>query len=167
MSTVSKTKPNVTTSSLPQHVNQFSQRHSPLRSPVRSPHPLRHIVQYSPSRSKDAGEDLSRVDVDELFSRFTVSEVRSLKLKLQADADAQQQDLRLMVGERYRDLLEASSAIASISDASKRVKSLLEDVKSACDTTTETRRIQNINRTRSQSVYGVTSVARASGSSQG
>ncbi|KAI9460535.1 hypothetical protein BJY52DRAFT_1185903 [Lactarius psammicola] len=47
------------------------------------------------------------------------------------DADAKQEELRLMVGERYRDLLQASSSIISIAQSSRDVLSALDDIKTS------------------------------------
>ncbi|KAF8581650.1 hypothetical protein K439DRAFT_1618864 [Ramaria rubella] len=77
------------------------------------------------------GEDLNQVDPDDLFIRFTIPEIKAIQSKLRADADAKQEELRLMVGERYRDLLQASTSIVSIADSSCRVMGALSNVKDA------------------------------------
>ncbi|KDQ63279.1 hypothetical protein JAAARDRAFT_188871 [Jaapia argillacea MUCL 33604] len=69
------------------------------------------------------------VDPDELFTRHTVAEVKWYQQRLRADAEAKQEELRLMVGERYRDLLQASTSIISISRSSQRVVEALEEMK--------------------------------------
>ncbi|KAG6817979.1 hypothetical protein H0H87_012447 [Tephrocybe sp. NHM501043] len=69
------------------------------------------------------------VDPDELFAKHTISEVKFAKQRLRADADAKQEELRLMVGERYRDLLQASTSIIAIASSSQRVKQALEEAK--------------------------------------
>ncbi|KAK0208784.1 Vps51/Vps67 domain-containing protein [Desarmillaria ectypa] len=71
------------------------------------------------------------LDPDELFTKYTISEVIFVRQQLRADADAKQEELRLMVGERYRDLLQASSSIVSIARSSKRVIEALDETKSA------------------------------------
>ncbi|KAK0456031.1 hypothetical protein EV421DRAFT_1749997 [Armillaria borealis] len=71
------------------------------------------------------------LDPDELFTKHTISEVVFVRQQLRADADAKQEELRLMVGERYRDLLQASSSIVSIARSSKRVIEALDETKSA------------------------------------
>lgn len=50
--------------------------------------------------------------------------------------------------ERYRDLLQASSSIVSISETSQRVVSALEEVKEACDTSSEVQTLQKSSNTR-------------------
>ncbi|KAJ3555319.1 hypothetical protein NM688_g2642 [Phlebia brevispora] len=67
-------------------------------------------------------------DPDELFTKHTVAEVKLIQQRLRDDADAKQEELRLMVGERYRDLLQASTSIISISESSKRVVTTLSDM---------------------------------------
>ncbi|KAF7979429.1 hypothetical protein HWV62_42566 [Athelia sp. TMB] len=69
------------------------------------------------------------IDPDELFTQCTVAEVKAFQLQLRTDADAKQEELRLMVGERYRDLLQASTSIISIARSSKHVKDALEEIK--------------------------------------
>ncbi|KAG6837690.1 hypothetical protein H0H93_004966 [Arthromyces matolae] len=69
------------------------------------------------------------VDPDKLFMQYPISEVKFVQQRLRADADAKQEELRLMVGERYRDLLQASSSIISIATSAQRVKQALEETK--------------------------------------
>ncbi|TRM66104.1 hypothetical protein BD626DRAFT_546460 [Schizophyllum amplum] len=69
------------------------------------------------------------LDPDELFTKHPVSEVKAIQTRLRAEAEAKQEELRLMVGERYRDLLQASTSIIAISKSSKRVLQDLEDAK--------------------------------------
>ncbi|KAF8203821.1 hypothetical protein BJ912DRAFT_1018517 [Pholiota molesta] len=73
----------------------------------------------------------SNLSPDELFTKYTVSEVRAVQHRLRADADAKQEELRLMVGERYRDLLQASSSIISIAKSAQHVLDALEESREA------------------------------------
>ncbi|KAJ7293153.1 hypothetical protein C8J57DRAFT_1161634 [Mycena rebaudengoi] len=84
-----------------------------------------------PSVSKLPPPDTSDLDPDELFTKCTVAEVKFAQQRLRADADAKQEELRLMVGERYRDLLQASTSIISIARSSKRVIEALQETKDA------------------------------------
>ncbi|KAJ7786502.1 hypothetical protein B0H16DRAFT_1657777 [Mycena metata] len=75
--------------------------------------------------------DTSELDPDELFAKYTVTEVKFAQQRLRADADAKQEELRLMVGERYRDLLQASTSIIDIARSSKRVIEAFQETKDA------------------------------------
>ncbi|OBZ79452.1 hypothetical protein A0H81_01207 [Grifola frondosa] len=77
-----------------------------------------------------AGPDGStnEIDPDELFTKHTVSEVKAIQRRLRNNADAKQEELRLMVGERYRDLLQASTSIISIARSSHRVLDALNEM---------------------------------------
>ncbi|KAJ7207386.1 hypothetical protein B0H12DRAFT_1195590 [Mycena haematopus] len=75
--------------------------------------------------------DISELDPDELFTKYTVAEVKFAQQRLRVDADAKQEELRLMVGERYRDLLQASTSIIDIARSSKRVIDALQETKDA------------------------------------
>nr|BAH22605.1 hypothetical protein UP8 [Pholiota nameko] len=74
---------------------------------------------------------------DELFTKYTVSEVKAVQHQLRRAyyafeyADAKQEELRLMVGERYRDLLQASSSIISIAKSAQHVLDALEESREA------------------------------------
>ncbi|KAK7695274.1 hypothetical protein QCA50_002464 [Cerrena zonata] len=74
-------------------------------------------------------QDGSTVDPDELFVRHTVTEVKAIQHKFRNDADAKQQELRLMVGERYRDLLQASTSIISLAKSSDNVLHALDEMR--------------------------------------
>ncbi|KAF5323366.1 hypothetical protein D9611_005665 [Ephemerocybe angulata] len=67
------------------------------------------------------------VNPDELFSRYSVAEVKAIQQRLRTDADVKQEELRLMVGERYRDLLQASTSIISMAGSSQRVLEAIEE----------------------------------------
>ncbi|KAJ6604838.1 hypothetical protein DFH09DRAFT_898123 [Mycena vulgaris] len=98
-----------------------------VQSPTAPEAPIqsrRHSVSKLPS-------DISELDPDELFAKYTVAEVKFAQQRLRADADAKQEELRLMVGERYRDLLQASTSIISIARSSKRVVEALQETKDA------------------------------------
>ncbi|KAI0257190.1 hypothetical protein BJV78DRAFT_1277757 [Lactifluus subvellereus] len=70
-------------------------------------------------------------DPDDLFAKLTVPEVKQVHQRLLSDADAKQEELRLMRRERYRDLLQASSSIISIAQSSQDVLDALEDIKTS------------------------------------
>ncbi|KZT02444.1 uncharacterized protein LAESUDRAFT_706143 [Laetiporus sulphureus 93-53] len=78
----------------------------------------------------DAVTVMDDYDPDDLLTKHTVSEVRTVQQRLRANAEAKQEELRLMVGERYRDLLQASTSIISIAESSKRVLEVFHEM---CD----------------------------------
>ncbi|KAH8835544.1 Vps51/Vps67 domain-containing protein [Flagelloscypha sp. PMI_526] len=86
------------------------------------------------------------LDPEALFCQYTVIEVKAIENRLRADADAKQEELRIMVGERYRDLLQASTSIIDISDSSKRVIATLANTISSIqsqEAPSDTRRTSN------------------------
>ncbi|KAI0734707.1 hypothetical protein C8Q72DRAFT_807315 [Fomitopsis betulina] len=68
------------------------------------------------------------LDPHELLTTYSVSDVRKVQQRLRTNAEAKREELRLMVGERYRDLLQASSSIISMAASSKRVLQALEEM---------------------------------------
>ncbi|KAF8973530.1 hypothetical protein BDZ97DRAFT_1648009 [Flammula alnicola] len=99
------------------------------RTPIVST-PISGTYAKALASAKLANDALS-LSPDELFTKYTVSEVKAVQQRLKADADAKQEELRLMVGERYRDLLQASSSIIAIAKSSQRVLDSLEESREA------------------------------------
>ncbi|KAF5312388.1 hypothetical protein D9619_002857 [Psilocybe cf. subviscida] len=98
-------------------------------------------ARYTPSvisgrsgNNTKSGLAPANLNPDDLFTKHTVSEVRGVQQRLRADAEAKQEELRLMVGERYRDLLQASSSIISIAKSSQQVYDALEEIRVAIQT---------------------------------
>ncbi|KAA1123628.1 hypothetical protein PGTUg99_022213 [Puccinia graminis f. sp. tritici] len=64
---------------------------------------------------------LSIEDPDDLFLNFTIREIRSIERRARSDADQKREDLRQMVGERYRDLLSAADSIVRMKNSSEKL----------------------------------------------
>ncbi|KJA28288.1 hypothetical protein HYPSUDRAFT_74168 [Hypholoma sublateritium FD-334 SS-4] len=107
------------------NTGDFSRRTSGI-----SPGSSRAYTQALVQSAKLSLEGLN-LSPDELFTKHTVSEVRAVQQRLKTDADAKQEELRLMVGERYRDLLQASTSIIAIAKSSQYVLHALEESREA------------------------------------
>ncbi|KAF8708960.1 Vps51/Vps67, partial [Rhizoctonia solani] len=83
-------------------------------------------------REKSVDMDYSHMDPDDMFARYSVSEIRAIRSRLLLDADGKREELRQMVGERYRDLLHASTAITNMAGTSERVVATLIDMRESC-----------------------------------
>ncbi|PPQ99568.1 hypothetical protein CVT24_005356 [Panaeolus cyanescens] len=114
---------------------------SPKSSPYPAPNTGQPLSAFTPSlqtasylKSLPSAKFLNdswNLNPDELFTKFTVAEVRNVQNRLQSDAEVKQEELRQMVGERYRDLLQASTSIISLAASSKRVLVAIEESKYA------------------------------------
>lgn len=111
---------------------------------------FRQILDRSSSHSRTVTEDdytplkrisgrpdeldlLSIEDPDELFQAFTIREIRLIAQRARSDADKKQEDLRQMVGERYRDLLGAADAIVRMKTSSSGLCEMLGDSLELCN----------------------------------
>ncbi|XP_039254958.2 conserved oligomeric Golgi complex subunit 1-like [Styela clava] len=65
---------------------------------------------------------MSNESVQQLFSKFPVTELRALAKKTRHEIETKKEDLRQMVGERYRDLIEAADTIAEMKKCAVNVK---------------------------------------------
>lgn len=90
--------------------------------------PSTHFSSVQSTRVQDETAD---IDPDELFAKCTIPEVKAKQVQLRSDAEAKQEELRVMVGERYRDLLQASTSIISMSKSARRVQEAFQETKYA------------------------------------
>lgn len=70
--------------------------------------------------------------VDSLFVHFNVREVRTVEERASKEAEAKREELRTMVGDRYRDLLGAADSIVRMRKASETLLDDLNEVKRHC-----------------------------------
>ncbi|KAJ3044596.1 Golgi transport complex subunit 1 [Rhizophlyctis rosea] len=85
-----------------------------------------------PSRRSSAVASAPVPDADTLLEKHSIPELRGMETKIKADIDRKKQDLRLMVGERYRDLIEAADSIRSMKDSSLSVRLNFDHIQSKC-----------------------------------
>ncbi|XP_048738272.2 conserved oligomeric Golgi complex subunit 1-like isoform X1 [Ostrea edulis] len=72
------------------------------------------------------------MDTNILFEKFTVEEIREIEKKTRADIERKKEDLRIMVGERYRDLIEAADTITEMKNSAQNVMSSIAKMEDMC-----------------------------------
>ncbi|KIJ22089.1 hypothetical protein PAXINDRAFT_95519 [Paxillus involutus ATCC 200175] len=92
---------------------------------------IRSIPPTGSVASTKLHDDFAEIDPEELFTKHSITEVKAKQVQLRADAEAKQEELRIMVGERYRDLIQASTSIISIASSAKRVQEALDETRDA------------------------------------
>ncbi|KAG8709558.1 hypothetical protein FRC08_018265 [Ceratobasidium sp. 394] len=97
-----------------------------------TPKPMLFGNGAPPKKEVLSDADYSRMDPDDMLARYSVSEIRVIRARLLADADGKREELRQMVGERYRDLLHASTAITNMAGTSERVVGELVEMRESC-----------------------------------
>ncbi|XP_037038519.1 conserved oligomeric Golgi complex subunit 1 isoform X2 [Bradysia coprophila] len=75
---------------------------------------------------------LLEINVNNLFEEHTVAEIHQIHKKLQSDVEAKKEELRTMVGERYRDLLKAADTIGEMKNASQSITDQIGKVMGTC-----------------------------------
>ena len=68
------------------------------------------------------------MDPEMLFETRTIPDIAQFSRSLKQDIDRKREELRTMVGERYRDLMEAADTITNMKESSENVISSLESV---------------------------------------
>lgn len=74
------------------------------------------------------GVDPLRLDADETFTRFGVREVQTIEASLRTSHDALTSRLRVLVSERYRDMLGTANTLIDMSSSSSNLVERLESV---------------------------------------
>ncbi|KAK6099169.1 hypothetical protein MT418_000619 [Batrachochytrium dendrobatidis] len=79
---------------------------------------------------------MAEEDADSLFRRHGVGELKVLLEKIKTDADRKKYDLRIMVGERYRDVIGTADAILLMRESAQQMGDLFEQTDRLCDVAT-------------------------------
>ncbi|GFG34353.1 hypothetical protein Cfor_08794, partial [Coptotermes formosanus] len=77
-------------------------------------------------------QNLLDINPDKLFEDHTISEILETQKKLQAEIERKREELRTMVGERYRDLIEAADTIADMKQTAQGIISHIENMSTQC-----------------------------------
>jgi hypothetical protein len=77
-------------------------------------------------------------DVSALLAKHTVDEVRQIEQKTRLDIERKKEELRQMVGERYRDLIDAADSIMELHTGSKQVGESLGHMTRVCQSLQQT-----------------------------
>ncbi|XP_063970712.1 conserved oligomeric Golgi complex subunit 1-like [Lytechinus pictus] len=77
---------------------------------------------------------MSIVDLstNQLFEKYTIEEIRKLEKETRDEIETKKEDLRQMVGERYRDLIEAADTITEMKNCSEKIVQSIQDMQKHC-----------------------------------
>lgn len=83
-------------------------------------------------------------NVDDVFESLSINEIKSLEIDLRSQAASKKTELRLLVGESYRDLLTTADTIVSMRDSSVLVRQQLKTLSAACNGVAVSKKLQNL-----------------------
>lgn len=69
-----------------------------------------------------------------LFERYNTEEIRHIERKVRGEIEQKKEELRQMVGERYRDLIDAADTIGEMRQCSGSVVQSIQDMHQYCQT---------------------------------
>ncbi|XP_065366547.1 conserved oligomeric Golgi complex subunit 1 isoform X2 [Calliphora vicina] len=76
--------------------------------------------------------NLLNLNVDTLFEQHSVIEIDTVHKKIQEVVENKREELRTMVGERYRDLLKAADTIAAMQESTKALITQVDNINGNC-----------------------------------
>uniref|UniRef100_A0A182JTA9 Conserved oligomeric Golgi complex subunit 1 n=1 Tax=Anopheles christyi TaxID=43041 RepID=A0A182JTA9_9DIPT len=76
--------------------------------------------------------DLLNIDVDQLFKQHNVSEIDSVHKRVLNEIELKREELRTMVGERYRDLLKAADTIGDMKQTAGSIIGNVDRITARC-----------------------------------
>ena len=79
-------------------------------------------------------ESILSLDPDKIFELHNIDQVKDLVRKLQHETDRKREELRTLVGERYRDLMEAAETIICMRDTSSEVLNKMQTTQDSMST---------------------------------
>ncbi|KAK0180195.1 hypothetical protein PV327_005864 [Microctonus hyperodae] len=68
-----------------------------------------------------SSENYLEMDINKLFEVHTIKEIEQIQKKIQVESDRKKVELRTLVGERYRDLIQAADTIAEMKQTTECV----------------------------------------------
>lgn len=87
---------------------------------------FRATIHYCARLTMDIIENTN--NWEEIFEKYSIHEIRSLNVQLGALADSKQQELRQVVGNRYKDMLKTADMIISMNDLVTQEDAALSDL---------------------------------------
>lgn len=84
-----------------------------------------------------SGPTLYDIDVDVLFEQRSIPEIEEVQKRVQSEIEKKREELRTMVGERYRDLLKAADTIARMKDTSATLITQIQNITTNCTSLNE------------------------------
>ena len=79
-------------------------------------------------------ESILSLDPDKIFELHNIDQVKDLVRQLQHETDRKREELRTLVGERYRDLMEAAETIICMRDTSSEVLNKMQTTQDSMST---------------------------------
>lgn len=67
-----------------------------------------------------------------LFERYNTEQIRRIERKVRGEIEQKKEELRQMVGERYRDLIDAADTIREMRQCSESVVQSVQDMQQYC-----------------------------------
>ncbi|XP_019615207.1 PREDICTED: conserved oligomeric Golgi complex subunit 1-like [Branchiostoma belcheri] len=77
-------------------------------------------------------EHIAAMDTNILFQKYTINEVKDTEKRVRSDIERKKEDLRQMVGERYRDLIEAADTIREMKNSANNVGQAVSSMDKYC-----------------------------------
>ncbi|CAG2063218.1 unnamed protein product [Timema podura] len=77
-------------------------------------------------------QNLLDTNVDKLFESLSIGKINDVRKKIQSEVERKKQELRIIVGERYRDLIEAADTISDMKKTAEGVISHIEEMSVKC-----------------------------------
>uniref|UniRef100_A0A914UU69 Conserved oligomeric Golgi complex subunit 1 n=1 Tax=Plectus sambesii TaxID=2011161 RepID=A0A914UU69_9BILA len=76
---------------------------------------------------------MAGLDVDSMFRQFSVPKIREIEKQVKGDIETKKEDLRQMVGRRYRDIIEAADNIRDMKQMADHIMTSIRDVQNGFD----------------------------------
>lgn len=84
-------------------------------------------------------------DVDEVFKRLSIPDIQTLEVELRSGAAQKSSDLRVLVGESYRDLLTTADTIVSMRNMTLLLRRQLNTFMTTCDPQVVSKKLENMS----------------------
>lgn len=80
-----------------------------------------------------------------LFERYNTEEIRTIERRVRGEIEQKKEELRQMVGERYRDLIDAADTIGEMRQCSESVVKSIQNMYTFCNKLKQTKTSPQVN----------------------
>ncbi|XP_038072145.1 conserved oligomeric Golgi complex subunit 1-like [Patiria miniata] len=95
-------------------------------------------------RTAKRGPSVLDMDTGQLFETYTIEEIRKIERETRSDIEKKKEDLRQMVGERYRDLIDAADTISDMKACTEKIVSAVQGMQGYCTKLQKTHMVKGV-----------------------
>ncbi|XP_022105215.1 conserved oligomeric Golgi complex subunit 1-like [Acanthaster planci] len=105
---------------------------------------MQHFANMADPQTTKKGPSAIDMDTGQLFETYTIEEIRKIERETRAEIEKKKEDLRQMVGERYRDLIDAADTISDMKACTEKIVTAVQGMQGYCTKLQKTHMVKGV-----------------------